>query len=128
MDTNLILDKLNFAKKYDIAVQIISRKGKSFSAKILKVSDNQILWDFANNASEETDARPMNVSNIFDLIMQPSDEFNFQEYRQCTREEKQSFRTVQQNFEQLFEYYQKVLEEEKKRQKLRKILMKKREK
>lgn len=114
MDTNLILDKLNFAKKYDIAVQIISRKGKSFSAKILKVSDNQILWDFANNASEETDAKPMNVSNIFDLIMQPSDEFNFQEYRQCTREEKQSFRTVQQNFEQLFEYYQKVLEEEKK--------------
>lgn len=112
MGRSLIVEKLNFAIKYEKPVKIHSKKGKEFWADIYAFDGSQIKWRSENKQNTEVGLMLMNIDNINNLDFNRADYKEFCKYIKCKNNGIKDYKTLEENLQNLFAYYKLILNNE----------------
>lgn len=110
MENYSIIDKICFAIKYNVLVKILSSKGNKFCVEINSFDGLCIDGYFINNCRKNKMDCPMSIHNIKELSFYDSnDNKEFYKYIRCKNSGIYDYRSLEENIQNLFDYYKKIL-------------------
>lgn len=105
------IDIIEFAIKYQKSVQVISRNNKMFWAKIYDFDGKLIKWNFSEKQIlNENDFNYIYISNVKRMILNSCDEIEFAKFIKCRNLGIDDYKSLEDNVNMLFSYYQTILD------------------